>query len=173
MLATLVLSSLLGAVPAASVARPVAQGPDPAIRLTLGEGGSYVPGRWAQVHVRAARDGYLLVLQSDPQGQVRVLFPVDPGDDQFIPGQRDFEIRGRGDRDAFQVDSDLGTGVVLAAWSADPFSVADFRRGERWDARTLDIPEGTVRSRLHYAYRAMRAAIEADLRPATDEGGSA
>jgi hypothetical protein len=26
---------------------------------------------------------------------------------------------------------------------------------------------------LHYAYRAMRAAIEADLRPATDEGGSA
>ena len=60
MLATLVLSSLLGAVPAASVAWPVAQGPDPAIRLTLGEGGSYVPGRWAQVHVRAARDGYLL-----------------------------------------------------------------------------------------------------------------
>ncbi|HET9084532.1 MAG TPA: RNA polymerase sigma factor [Candidatus Limnocylindrales bacterium] len=40
-------------------------------------------------------------------------------------------------------------------------------------ARTLDIPEGTVRSRLHYAYRAMRAAIEADLRPATEEGGSA
>ena len=40
-------------------------------------------------------------------------------------------------------------------------------------ARTLDIPEGTVRSRLHYAYRAMRAAIEADLRPATREGRSA
>jgi RNA polymerase sigma-70 factor, ECF subfamily len=40
-------------------------------------------------------------------------------------------------------------------------------------ARTLEIPEGTVRSRLHYAYRAMRAAIEADLRPATEEGGSA
>ena len=39
-------------------------------------------------------------------------------------------------------------------------------------ARTLDLPEGTVRSRLHYAYRAMRAAIEADLRPAADGGSS-
>ena len=39
-------------------------------------------------------------------------------------------------------------------------------------ARTLDVPEGTVRSRLHYAHRAMRAAIEADLRPAADGGPS-
>ena len=37
-------------------------------------------------------------------------------------------------------------------------------------ARTLELPEGTVRSRLHYAHRAMRAAIEADLRLASDGG---
>ena len=28
----------------------------------------------------------------------------------------------------------------------------------------LDIPAGTARSRLHYAHRAMRAALEADER---------
>ena len=32
-------------------------------------------------------------------------------------------------------------------------------------AEVLRVPIGTVRSRLHYAKRAMRAAIEADARP--------
>ena len=35
----------------------------------------------------------------------------------------------------------------------------------------LGIPVGTVRSRLHYAHRAMRAAIEADERPVAAAGG--
>jgi hypothetical protein len=139
MITALVLSGLL-AVPSTGFARPAAQDPDPAIRLTLSEGGTYAAGSWARVHVRAARDGYLLVVQSDPQGRVRVLFPVDPVDDPFIPGQRDFEIRGRGDREAFQVESDLGTGVVIAAWSPDAFHFDEFRRGERWDLRALEIP---------------------------------
>ena len=38
-------------------------------------------------------------------------------------------------------------------------------------AETLDIPHGTVRSRLHYAHRAMRAALEADARPRDATGG--
>jgi RNA polymerase sigma-70 factor (ECF subfamily) len=33
-------------------------------------------------------------------------------------------------------------------------------------AQVLDVPEGTVRSRLHYAMRGLRAALEADARPA-------
>jgi RNA polymerase sigma-70 factor (ECF subfamily) len=36
-------------------------------------------------------------------------------------------------------------------------------------AETLGIPEGTVRSRLHYAMRGLRAALEADARPAARE----
>jgi RNA polymerase sigma-70 factor, ECF subfamily len=38
-------------------------------------------------------------------------------------------------------------------------------------AERLGIPVGTVRSRLHYAHRAMRAAIEADERPVAAAGG--
>ena len=38
-------------------------------------------------------------------------------------------------------------------------------------ADRLGIPVGTARSRLHYAHRAMRAAIEADERPAAVAGG--
>lgn len=37
-------------------------------------------------------------------------------------------------------------------------------------AVVLQVPVGTVRSRLHYAKRALRAAIEADARPTTREG---
>ena len=38
-------------------------------------------------------------------------------------------------------------------------------------ASLLDVPAATIRSRLHHAHRAMRAAIEADAR-ATAVGGS-
>jgi RNA polymerase sigma-70 factor (ECF subfamily) len=40
-------------------------------------------------------------------------------------------------------------------------------------ATTVDVPLGTVRSRLHYAKRALRAAIDADRRPALNGGRSA
>ena len=38
-------------------------------------------------------------------------------------------------------------------------------------AETLGIPPGTVRSRLHYAMQGLRAALEADARPATEGVG--
>jgi len=36
-------------------------------------------------------------------------------------------------------------------------------------AETLGIPAGTVRSRLHHAMRGLRAALDADARPAAKE----
>ena len=36
-------------------------------------------------------------------------------------------------------------------------------------AQTLGVPLGTVRSRLHYAMRSLRSALEADARPAARE----
>ena len=40
-------------------------------------------------------------------------------------------------------------------------------------AEVLQVPIGTARSRLHYARRALRAAIEADARPTTRKGRTA
>ena len=37
-------------------------------------------------------------------------------------------------------------------------------------AETLGFPDGTARSRLHYATRALRAAVEADAGPVASEG---
>jgi RNA polymerase sigma-70 factor (ECF subfamily) len=39
-------------------------------------------------------------------------------------------------------------------------------------ATTLGVPPGTIRSRLHYAHRAMRAVLEADARPTAASGGT-
>jgi RNA polymerase sigma-70 factor (ECF subfamily) len=36
-------------------------------------------------------------------------------------------------------------------------------------AETLGVPVGTVRSRLHHAMRGLRAALDADARPARQE----
>jgi RNA polymerase sigma-70 factor (ECF subfamily) len=36
-------------------------------------------------------------------------------------------------------------------------------------ADALDVPIGTVRSRLHYAMRGLRAALDADARPPAKE----
>lgn len=40
-------------------------------------------------------------------------------------------------------------------------------------AEVLGVPVGTVRSRLHYAKRALRAAVEADARTTSEEGRTA
>ena len=97
----------------------------------------FAPGDRARVYVEPAQDGYLVVLHADPYGRVRVLFPLDPTDDDFIRGGQRQELRGRADRDAFVVDDDDGTGTVLAAWMAEPFKYDEFVRNGHWDYRTL------------------------------------
>ncbi|HEU4642230.1 MAG TPA: DUF4384 domain-containing protein [Gemmatimonadaceae bacterium] len=114
------------------------QGPsdEPPVRVSL-DHRSYDRGDQARVTVRARDDGYLLVLHLLPDGTVRVLFPLDPGDDDFVRGGQEYEIRSRGDRKAFTVDASSGSGTVYAAWSREPYRFDDFVRGDHWDYRVL------------------------------------
>ena len=102
-------------------------------------------GEKARVYVRSAQDGYLVVLHADPAGRVRVLFPLDPGDDDFIRGASQFEVRGRNDRDAFQIEGTDGSGLVLAAVSPDPFTFTEFSVNDHWDFGALGGPSSLVR----------------------------
>jgi len=110
---------------------------DPAVRLRLSSDARYFPGDRARVWVEAAEDGYLVVLRADVSGRVRVLFPRDPGDDAFVRGGREYELRDRGDRAGFFVDDRDGMGIVLAAWSRDTFAFAAYVRADHWDYRLL------------------------------------
>lgn len=129
MLAALALLTL---APAASTAHL----DDPVIRVKLSDE-DYARGDRAKVKVRAAQDGYLLVLRVDGAGRVRVLYPLGPDDEGAITGGKDFEVRSRGDREAFVVDEASGSGAVLAAWSDQPFRYDEFSRNGHWDYRAL------------------------------------
>jgi hypothetical protein len=105
----------------------------------------FMPGDHARVYVEAAQDGYLVVLHADAEGRVRVLFPLDPSDDDFIRGGKKFELRGRADRDAFQVETNDGSGTVVAAVARDAFDFAAFTKNDHWDFRALGAPSPSVK----------------------------
>lgn len=140
MISVLLLSLALAGGPAESrAAAPVPPGPDdPAVRIWLSDDGRYLRGDQVKVEVRTRNDGYLLVLHVDPDGRLRVLFPLDPTDDNFVRGGRRFEIVGRGDRRAFTTDAGTGHGTVYAAVSRDPFRFEGFVAGDHWDFRALN-----------------------------------
>src|SRR5712664_3414487 len=132
--------SLAVAAPAPAPARAAslaATSDDPRIKVWLNHD-DYRRGDKARVNVTVAEDGYLIVLRTDGEGRVRVLFPLDPSDDAFIRGGETIEVRGRGDREAFYIDEGQGSGLVLAARSTVPFKFDEFVRGDHWDYRVLD-----------------------------------
>jgi uncharacterized membrane protein YgcG len=112
-------------------------GDDPAIQLWINNDRTFLPGDHGKVQVRTRDDGYLLVLHVDPDGILRVLFPLDPKDDDFVRGGKKYEIRGRGGRESFTADSKSGRGTVYAAVSGSPFHFDQFVLGDHWDYRGL------------------------------------
>ena len=109
----------------------VAASSPPPVRLSLSNR-TLAAGEEERIHVRPATDGYLVVLRTDTQGNVRVLFPMNPIDDDAVQGGHNIEIRGRGDRDAFAASEEPGSGMVLAAWSSSPFIFTEFTTSDRW-----------------------------------------
>lgn len=129
------LVSLL--VPGAGAPLPAAAGDDPPIQLWINRDRRFERGDRGKVHVRTEDDGYIVVLHADPDGRLRVLFPLDPGDDNFVRGGKKHEVEGRGGREAFQVHESNGQGTVYAAVSRDPLRFDEFVRGDHWDYKVL------------------------------------
>ncbi len=116
---------------------------DPKVRVKLSDD-ELAAGDKAKVRVKVAQDGYLVVLRMDTEGHVRVIFPVDPNDDARVRGGKEFEVRSRGDREAFTVAEHTGDGMVLAARSDRPFDFARFTTNSRWDLDALS-PDSAAR----------------------------
>jgi len=101
-------------------------------------------GDRARVYIKTARDGFLVILHADPQGRVRVLFPIDPDADNFVRGGKELELRSRSDREALQIDAE-GSGTVLAAFSVDAFQFDELTRNGHWDFAVLGGPDDQVK----------------------------
>ncbi len=122
---------LSGPHPTPKMGLPLA---DPPVKVWLNDD-RYERGDKARVYVKSDRDGYVVVLHAEPDGRVRVLFPLDPSDDDYIKADETYEVRGRGDRNAFTVYDSRGEGVVFAAFSPDPFRFDAYVRQDHWDYR--------------------------------------
>ena len=129
------LATLLGSI---AVAAALADGPAPPITVSLSNGGQYNRGEYAKVQFQAAVDGYVFLLQADQDGRIRVLFPLDPSDDNFIRGGKTYKIIGRDSRGSFYLDQAGGSGMIYAAWSKSPFGFHAFVRGDHWDYNVFD-----------------------------------
>lgn len=139
MFSALVLSLL-----SAPLAAPAVAQDDPPIRISLNNDRRFEQGDRGNVKVRVEDDGFLVVLHADPDGRVRMLFPLDPDDDNFVRGDRTYEIRGRGDRESFTVDYESGEGAIYAAISRDPFRFDQFVVNRHWDYEAFNaerLPE--------------------------------
>ena len=117
---------------------PAAIADDPPIQIWINNDGRFLRGDRAKVHVRAEDDGYLVVLHADAEGHLRVLFPIDPTDDNFVRGGKKYEVEGRGGRDAFDVGDQAGRGSVYAAISRSPFRFDEFVLSGHWDYKVLE-----------------------------------
>ncbi len=134
------IAALVAALAAGS-GSPAAVTQDPPIRLWINEDRHFERGDRAKVQVQTDQDGYVVVLHADPDGRVRVLFPIDPGDDNFLRGGHRYEVRGRGNRESFTIDVSSGQGTVYAAVSPDPFRFDEFVQGDHWDYRALNATQ--------------------------------
>src|SRR3989441_11500319 len=113
---------LASAAPLGWAAPPAAAASDdPPIHVWLNQDNYFVRGDRAKVYVRAAADGYLVVVRADADGRGRVLFPIDPSDDIFMRAHKKFEVRSRGDGEAFRVHGRGGPGGGVPAWPASRF----------------------------------------------------
>ncbi|HEY7480493.1 MAG TPA: DUF4384 domain-containing protein [Gemmatimonadales bacterium] len=133
------LNLLLPLLLASGPAEPaVAKSDDPPIQIWINNDGRFLRGDRAKVHVRTDEDGYLVVLHVDAEGHLRVLFPIDPTDDNFVRGGRKYEVEGRGGRDAFDVGDRSGRGYVYAAVSSAPYRFDEFVLSDHWDYKALE-----------------------------------
>jgi hypothetical protein len=135
----LLASHAMAAAPAVTAAPA---GEDPPIRVWFNSDGNYAVGDRAKVYAKAREDGYLIVLRADAAGRVRVVFPLDPADDQRITGGKKYELRSRAGREAFVADDTTGHGTVVAGYARSPFRVDDFVQEGRWDLRALSAGLG-------------------------------
>jgi hypothetical protein len=131
------LFMLLSSQPVVTFPSTASADPDPPVHVWLNSDGKYDLGDHAKVYAKTAQNGYLLVLRADPEGHVRVVFPLDPRDDNRVQAGKKYELKGRGGQEAFAANDTTGHGTVLAAIAPAPFKFDEFEQNGRWDLDAL------------------------------------
>jgi Domain of unknown function (DUF4384) len=121
-----------------SPAAPAVLNDRPPLQIWMNNDRRFRAGDRVRLQVDAEVDGYLLVLNYDTDGRVRVLFPLDPRDDAMVRAGRRYEVRDDGGDGAFRAGQD-GTGLIYSAISRDPWRFDEVVLADRWDYSRLSI----------------------------------
>ena len=145
MLTNIVLLGLLTTTPTPRVPVYGAYTMRPRIEVWSNHGDAvYSRGQGVRIYIRTDQDAFVTLFRIDTDGRVRVLFPRDPWEDNFVRGGRDFEIMGSDNhRTTFYIDDYAGVGYLFGIAAADPFDYTAIESGSHWDYRT--IADGRVR----------------------------
>ena len=113
------------------------QTPKPRVTVSLDADAPYKRGDLARVYLKSEVDAYVAVVRFDTDGRVRLLFPIDPWEDNWVRGDHQFEVLGRDKEPAFRISDYPGVGYVFAIASPDPFDFQAITRGDHWDYRAV------------------------------------
>jgi hypothetical protein len=138
-----ILSAALVAWPAdVAVAQEADERTDayPRIAVRIGDRDVYARRDPVVVSFRTSGEGFVTVFRVDTDGRVRVLFPADPGDPNFVAADREHRVPnpyGYRVEHAFAIDDYPGIGYVFAVVSLDPFDYGPMVRNGHWEYRAL------------------------------------
>ena len=132
----LLLYSLLTA--AGSSTASAATTERPPVQIWMNNDRRFREGDRVRLQVDADVDGYLLVLNYDTDGRIRILFPLDPRDDAAVRAGRRYEVRDEGGVSAFRAGQD-GTGIIYSAISREPWRFDEVVLADRWDYSRLSV----------------------------------
>lgn len=141
LLQSLIIAALLGAsaspagpaVASRGTLRQAAEASPPGIRLWTSHGEVYRRGERVRIFFRTEQDAYVTVFRVDTDGRVRVLFPREPWEENYVRGGYTYDVPNYGQHDAFVVDDDPGVGYVFGVASADRFDYEAFENSNHWD----------------------------------------
>lgn len=140
MLALLAVLSFAAGAPRAAA---VSGDPRPRVEVWTDRGdGTYQRADEAHVYFHTEDDGYVTIFRVDTDGQVRVLFPRQPWEDNYVRGGRDYEVQDTYSDYAFSVDDDPGIGYVFGVVSDEPFDYDGVSVREHWDYRAISDVRG-------------------------------
>ena len=111
--------------------------PKPRISVSLDAESPYQRGDDAHVYLISEVDAYVTVVRIDTDGRLRLLFPLDPWEDNWVRGGKRVEVLSRKKGSAFRISDYAGVGYVFAVASPDPFDFQAITRGDHWDYRTV------------------------------------
>ena len=128
----------------------------------------YKRGDAARVYFRTEKPGHVTILRADTDGRIRVLFPSEPWQQNFVRGGRVLEIAQARKLPSFTVDEDPGIGYILAVTSPAPFKYQEVTRGDYWDFRV--VRDGRIRGDPYVALtdlaqRIAPASYQYDITP--------